>query len=50
MARNQYRHHWTFTQIKWNGCYSGHCGPTHKYNLTKGYNDKHIIGRNHKNL
>ena len=50
MARNQYRHYWTLTQIEWNRYYSGHYGLIHKDDLTKGYNDKYIIGRNHKNL
>ena len=50
MARDQHKHHWTITKIKWNGYYSSHCGPIHKDDLTKGSNDKYIIGRNHKNL
>ena len=50
IARDQYRHHRTLTKIEWNGRNSGHCGPIHEDDQTKGNNNKHIIGRNCKNL
>ena len=25
IARNQHRHYWTITKVKWDGCNSGHC-------------------------
>ena len=50
MARDQYQHHRTLTKIEWNEHNSGHCGPIHKDDQTKGNNNKHIIGRNCKDL
>ena len=50
MARNQYRHYWTFTKVKRNGHYSGHCQPIYKDDLAKSNNDEYLIGRNSENL
>ena len=50
MARNQYRHHQTFTKVKRNERYSGHCQLIYKDDLAKSNNDKYLIGRNSENL
>ena len=50
MARNQHRHHRTFTKVKWNECYSDYCQLIYKDNLDKSNNNEYLIGRNSKNL
>ena len=50
MARNQHRHYWTSTEIKWNRCYSSYCGPIHKDNSFEGNYNEYLIQRNSKDL
>ena len=50
MAGNQYRHHQTFTKVKWNGCYSHHCRSIYENDLLESNNDEYFIGRNSEDL
>ena len=50
MERNQYQHYWSITKIQRKGCNCSDCRQVYKDDLTQGNNNKHVIGRNCKNL
>ena len=50
MARNQYQHYWSITEIQWKRHYYSHSGSIYKNGSTQGNNDKYIIERDCKDL